>query len=103
MQLSLAPKNWTEQVSNDADYIMLVIIRVIIIRSSELKLVPQEYITETTSLSGFTEELNDLKEKVKEARASMTIKPYPKVLFLGTGSCIPNKTRNTSGILIQIR
>lgn len=29
------------------------------------------------------------------------LKPFPKILFLGAGSCIANKTRNVSAILLQ--
>lgn len=63
---------------------------------------PYEYKQETVNVEGFSEALQKLQQEMNE-RAKITIKPYPKILFLGTGSCIPNKTRNTSGILLQTR
>ncbi|KAG5890173.1 hypothetical protein JTB14_014340 [Gonioctena quinquepunctata] len=69
-------------------------------RTAELKINPKEYLEETMVLEDFSAELNKLKEKIKLTRTVKDDK-YPKILFLGTGSCIPNKTRNTSGILLS--
>ncbi|XP_076274808.1 ribonuclease Z isoform X1 [Rhynchophorus ferrugineus] len=68
---------------------------------SQVRLDPQEYINETMVLPDFPAALNELKEKIRNTQMNLTIRNYPKILFLGTGSCIPNKTRNTSGILLQ--
>lgn len=54
-------------------------------------------------VEGFSAALNELKRQISEHANNLTIKPIPKLIFLGTGSCIPNKTRNTSGILLQMR
>jgi ribonuclease Z len=70
-------------------------------RSSTLDINPQEYISETMSEAGFPEELAKLQENL--GKSSMDPAVYPRVTFLGTGSCIPNKTRNTSGILLEIK
>lgn len=56
---------------------------------------------ETMDEEGFGEELEQLKKKL--AIADVKGQLYPRVTFLGTGSCIPNKTRNTSGILVQTK
>lgn len=71
--------------------------------TGELKLTPQVYIDETIATVGFTETLDQFKKEINERQASLIIQEYPKILFLGTGSCIPNKTRNVSSILIQVR
>lgn len=55
-----------------------------------------------------TEEFPPHLEKLKSQLGSFTSSnidhntAYPEFLFLGTGSCIPNKTRNTSGILVHV-
>ncbi|XP_049817981.1 ribonuclease Z, mitochondrial isoform X2 [Aethina tumida] len=73
--------------------------------SAELKIIPSDYIEETMSLENFPETLQELKQKwstaKKELAQTVNVRPYPRILFLGTGSCIPNKTRNTSGILLE--
>ncbi|XP_018335191.1 ribonuclease Z, mitochondrial isoform X2 [Agrilus planipennis] len=71
-------------------------------RSGEIKLTPEQYIEECMAADGFSEALNELQNKLLKEYKNITIAPYPKIIFLGTGSCIPNKTRNTSGILLQI-
>lgn len=64
---------------------------------------PSDYVQEVMKVEGFSVALEELKQKLSEYVKNKAIKPFPKILFLGTGSCIPNKTRNTSGILLQLR
>ncbi|KAK4874327.1 hypothetical protein RN001_013687 [Aquatica leii] len=70
-------------------------------RSNELLIKPTKYVEETMFESGFVNELFKLRELLKQKK-DMQIRVYPSFLFLGTGSCIPNKTRNTSGILYKL-
>ena len=60
------------------------------------------FIEETQCMEGFPEVLAELKQKLIETEAD-AVQMFPQVVFLGTGSCIPNKTRNTSSILIHTR
>lgn len=76
---------------------------IFLFRSSELKLNIKEYINETMVIENFQNLLKQIKCDISEKTKQLTIKEYPQILFLGTGSCIPNKTRNTSGILVKIR
>jgi ribonuclease Z len=69
-------------------------------REGELKLNTNLFIEETQCMEGFPEVLAELKQKLIETEAD-AVQKFPQVVFLGTGSCIPNKTRNTSGILIH--
>ncbi|XP_060656136.1 ribonuclease Z, mitochondrial [Drosophila nasuta] len=74
-------------------------------RALESKLTPEEYIKETHAVPGVTELLAKLKCDTKLSQESELATEgrsnYPRIIFLGTGSCIPNKTRNVSSILIQ--
>ncbi|XP_002004950.3 ribonuclease Z, mitochondrial isoform X1 [Drosophila mojavensis] len=69
-------------------------------RTLESKLTPEEYIKETHAVPGFSELLTQLQSETAET-LKIESKSYPRIIFLGTGSCIPNKTRNVSSILIQ--
>ncbi|XP_013143263.1 PREDICTED: ribonuclease Z, mitochondrial isoform X2 [Papilio polytes] len=73
-------------------------------RSAEPKLHVQDYIKETMEVEGFSKSLEQYREIVSKmgSKKDMYKAEYPKVIFLGTGSCIPSKTRNTSAIVIQI-
>ncbi|XP_038211679.1 ribonuclease Z, mitochondrial isoform X2 [Zerene cesonia] len=72
-------------------------------RSAEPKLHIQDYIQETMDVDGFVPSLEQFRRLVDTMRYAKTdAKEYPKVVFLGTGSCIPSKTRNTSAIVLQI-
>lgn len=62
---------------------------------------PQEYVDESLSQEGFKPSLDALKLTLADA-VPISNKTYPKLVFLGTGSCIPNKTRNTSAILVEL-
>ncbi|KAM3964340.1 ribonuclease Z [Aphomia sociella] len=75
----------------------------VIDRSLEPKLHIQDYIQETMDVDGFVSSLEHFRRQVDSMRyAKSDTKEYPKVVFLGTGSCIPSKTRNTSAIVLQI-
>ncbi|KAH8299850.1 hypothetical protein KR044_006872 [Drosophila immigrans] len=71
-------------------------------RTLESKLTPEEYVKETLAVPGVTELLAQLKCDTKLSQGTdVANSRYPLIIFLGTGSCIPNKTRNVSSILIQ--
>ncbi|KAI8435659.1 hypothetical protein MSG28_003922 [Choristoneura fumiferana] len=73
-------------------------------RSAEPKLHVQNYYQETMDVDGFVGSLQQFRHLVDGVRyaKSNSINEYPKIVFLGTGSCIPSKTRNTSGIIVHI-
>ena len=63
---------------------------------------PSTFLEETYSVEGMAESLNELQRKLIQTKIDVNSR-FPRILFLGTGSCIPNKTRNTSGILVHTR
>lgn len=72
-------------------------------RSQEALVVPDDYLDENAKIEGFAEALNTLKQnQIEELSEGKRAGDYPKIVFLGTGSCIPNKTRNASAILVHI-
>lgn len=71
----------------------------ILFRTSTLNLDINEFITETFKVDGFKEKLVEVKRNILNTVPTDS-NIYPKITFLGTGSCIPSKTRNTSGILM---
>lgn len=70
-------------------------------RSFEVKPSPAEFVKEITDIEGVSEALESLKMSHLQYSQVDRSKQYPKVVFLGTGSCIPNKTRNVSSILVH--
>ncbi|KAL0278325.1 UNVERIFIED_CONTAM: hypothetical protein PYX00_000174 [Menopon gallinae] len=64
-----------------------------------------QYIYNFYKDSKMQEKMIDLKnsiERWEESENYSTLSEYPKVLFLGTGSSMPQKLRNTSAILIEL-
>lgn len=74
--------------------------------SNELYLYPDTYMQECYIGEKFESAFLDIKDKLQafysEQAANTCSQDYPQIIFLGTGSCIPNKTRNTSSILLDI-
>ncbi|XP_038069577.1 zinc phosphodiesterase ELAC protein 2-like [Patiria miniata] len=65
----------------------------------------QPFIEEAMALTGFKERLDELGNQLTEhqQRCSTEDSPrYPEVVFLGTGSAMPNKERNVTGILLNL-
>jgi len=70
---------------------------------NEVSLHPEEYIKEVYEIEGFSEMLKDLQTNMNIEKERLSIgKEYPKIIMLGTGSSIPSKVRNTSGILLRV-
>ncbi|CAG0919013.1 unnamed protein product [Notodromas monacha] len=71
-------------------------------RQSSFLLKHQEYIDEVTAFPDAVNLIEGTKEKIREMRSCDALKnnEYPEIVFAGTGSAIPNKSRNTSGILV---
>jgi len=71
--------------------------------SNEVSLHPQEYINEVFETEGFLDALAELQTNINARTKELSIgTEYPKIVMLGTGSSIPNKVRNTSGILLRM-
>lgn len=70
-------------------------------RSFEVKPSPVEFIKEITDIEGVSKALESLEKSHSLYSQVDRSQQYPKVVFLGTGSCIPNKTRNVSSILVH--
>ncbi|XP_011146096.1 ribonuclease Z, mitochondrial isoform X2 [Harpegnathos saltator] len=70
---------------------------------TEVSLHPKEYVNEIFEIDGFLDALAELQTNVNaQTKALSIVNDYPKILMLGTGSSIPSKVRNTSGILLRI-
>lgn len=62
------------------------------------------FLDEVTELSEFDACLKDLKAQfTEESKVSKPFTKYPEVVFLGTGSAMPNRERNVSGIMLHVR
>lgn len=72
-------------------------------RSTEAIIYPEEYVNEILRLDGVQSALKELKELSTVNELVQRQMQFPKVVFLGTGSCIPNKTRNVSSILVHTK
>ncbi|XP_072746918.1 ribonuclease Z, mitochondrial isoform X2 [Anoplolepis gracilipes] len=71
--------------------------------NNEVMLHPEEYAKEVYDIEGFSEMLKDLQITINIQTERLSIKKeYPEIIMLGTGSSIPSKVRNTSGILLRI-
>ena len=60
----------------------------------------QEYKDEALSISDFVESLTDFHSFV--SKLEVKVQEYPEIIFLGTGSAVPSKIRNTSAIWVNI-
>ncbi|XP_072259399.1 zinc phosphodiesterase ELAC protein 2 [Pyxicephalus adspersus] len=64
----------------------------------------QEFVKEAMELPGFQEALQECKQQLESdlSQDQEVDQQYPEVVFLGTGSAIPMKTRNVSSTLVHI-
>ena len=69
--------------------------------TQESRITPDEFVRETAEVDGFVELLDALRIEQQSVGIKNNSDSYPRVVFLGTGSCIPNKNRNVSAILVH--
>ncbi|XP_055594347.1 ribonuclease Z, mitochondrial-like [Uranotaenia lowii] len=74
-------------------------------RTQEAVLNPSEYLQELEELPDFKAALAELHQTMNKTSSPNQLTSrsecFPRVVFLGTGSSIPNKTRNVSAILVH--
>ncbi|KAJ8251752.1 hypothetical protein GJAV_G00225060 [Gymnothorax javanicus] len=62
-----------------------------------------EFIKEAEEIPGFLERVKECKQSLANTEdKSGSVRDYPEVVFLGTGSALPMKIRNVSGTLVNI-
>ncbi|XP_018366735.1 PREDICTED: ribonuclease Z, mitochondrial isoform X1 [Trachymyrmex cornetzi] len=70
---------------------------------NEVSLHPEEYVNEVFEIDGILDALAELQTEINARTKTLHIgNEYPKIVMLGTGSSIPSKVRNTSGILLRV-
>lgn len=71
--------------------------------TNEISLHPKEYINEVFENDGVLDALAELQTEINARTKNFSCRnEYPKIIMLGTGSSIPSKVRNTSGILLRM-
>ncbi|CAG5092791.1 Similar to RNaseZ: Ribonuclease Z [Cotesia congregata] len=72
-------------------------------KNSVIQINREADIKEAMDVDGFLDVLAELQTEIN-ARSKFieSMDKFPKIVMLGTGSCVPNKVRNTSGILVRI-
>ncbi|XP_063972569.1 ribonuclease Z, mitochondrial [Diachasmimorpha longicaudata] len=72
-------------------------------KTAEIKINGKDDIDEAFNIDGFLDELAQLQTDINaKSKVLKDLPEYPKLVVLGTGSCIPSKVRNTSGLLLRI-
>ena len=64
---------------------------------------PETYLAELAADETPATHLDEYRRSARAALCPPSEDLYPQTVFLGTGSSIPNKKRNTSGILVNLR
>ncbi|KAJ0001567.1 hypothetical protein NQD34_006587 [Periophthalmus magnuspinnatus] len=62
----------------------------------------EQFMREASEVPLFVEEVEKSRKLCSKHRSDTVAGPYPEVVFLGTGSALPMKTRNVSGTLLNI-
>jgi hypothetical protein len=81
---------------------MLIVLRAF--RQGYFHVKHQEYLNEVLVFPDAPKLIAETRELIAACRAKQGTNSlkFPQITFLGTGSAIPNKSRNTSGILVSL-